>query len=72
MAENINNDFDTLYSTLIKYYETTLCNLEKASTISNLRKSHFEPSGFMLLEDIASCGPLSIYGFYNKLNSCIS
>lgn len=72
MAENINSDFDTLYSTLIKYYNTTLNSLENASAIINLRKSHYESAGFMLHEDIVPYGSLSIYGFFNKLNSSIN
>lgn len=71
MAESINNNFDTLYSTLMKFYNTTLVNLDKASTISNLRNRYHESTGFMLHEDIAQYGSLSIYGFYNKLHSQI-
>ena len=72
MAENIYNDFNTLYSTLIKYYNMTLDNLENASKIHHLRKSYYESTGLMLHEEIASYGSLSIYGFYHKLNSCIN
>lgn len=68
MAECINNDFDTLYSTLIRYYDSTLCHLENVSAIRKLRKEYYNTTGVMLHEDIADYGSLSIYGFCNKLN----
>ncbi|MBQ0073933.1 MAG: hypothetical protein KBT34_07040 [Prevotella sp.] len=72
MAESINNDFDTLYSTLIRYYDSTLSHLENVSAIRKLRKEYYNTTGVMLHEDIAVYGSLSIYSFYNKLNRCIN
>lgn len=72
MAESINNDFDTLYSTLIRYYDSTLSRLENVSAIRKLRKEYYNTTGVMLHEDIADYGSLSIYGFYYKLSRCIN
>ena len=72
MAEHINNDFDSLYSTLIRYYNITLQSQEQVLYITSLRNKYYQETGFMLHEDIAPYGSLSIYGFYYKLNSCIN
>jgi len=72
MAESINKDFDTLYTTLMRYYGSTLSVLDNEGSISKLRKRYYESTGFMLHEDIARYGSLSIYGFYNKLNNYVN
>lgn len=53
-------------------YDSTLSRLENVSAIRKLRKEYYNTTGVMLHEDIAVYGPLSIYGFYNKLNRCIN
>lgn len=69
MAEQINNDFVSLYSTLIRYYNITLQSQKQVLYITSLRNKYYQETVFMLHEDIAPYGSLSIYGFYCKLKS---
>ncbi len=71
MAEHINNDFDSLYPTLIRYYNITLQSQEQVSSITSLRNKYYQETGFMLHEDIAPYGKLTINGFRYKLNKLL-
>lgn len=46
MAEHINNDFDSLYPTLIRYYNITLQSQEQVSSITSLRNKYYQETGF--------------------------
>ena len=67
MAENIYNDFDTLYPTLIGYYNETLVKQDKESSITALRKRHCGLVGYMAHENPAPYGHSSAWKFYIKL-----
>lgn len=71
MAEQINNDFDSLYPTLIRYYSNSLESQEQMTSIMLLRNKYYLENGNMLYENIASYGKLTISGFWYKLNKLL-
>ncbi len=71
MAEQINNDFDSLYPTLIRYYSISLESQEQVTSILSLRNKYYLENGNMLHEGIASYGKLTINGFSYKLNKLL-
>lgn len=70
MAACINDDFDHLYPTLMRYYGQTLETLNNADAIKHLRQEYYDATCQMLHEPQAtySLTP-SIPAFWNNLNS---
>lgn len=68
MASRIDEDFNSLYSTLIHYYKITLLQLKQEPEISALRQKHYELTGTMLHEEEARYGKLTVNAFWNKMN----
>lgn len=68
MAAHIDEDFCSLYTTLINYYNTTLQQLKQEPKITALRKYHYNLTGIMLHESEAEYGQFAAHTFYNKLN----
>ena len=71
MAKQINNNFYSLYPTLIRYYSISLESQEQVTSIMLLRNKYHRENGNMLYEDIASYGKLTISGFCYKLNKLL-
>ena len=68
MAARIDDDFCSLYPTLIHYYNITLQKLKQEPEITALRQKHYELTGTMLHEDNATYRTMTIKAFLNKLN----
>ena len=68
MMKRIDDDFCSLYSTLIHYYNATLQQLRQEPEITALRQKHYELSGLMLHESEAEYGRLTIAMFWKKMN----
>lgn len=68
MASKIDEDFCSLYPTLIHYYYLTLQQLKQEPEITALRQKHYELTGTMLHEDDATYGTMTIKTFWNKMN----
>lgn len=72
MAEEIYNDFDSLYPTLVRYYDATLTEQEKALSITALRTKHYERTGYMLHENRIPYHGSDALCFYNELCSYLN
>lgn len=68
MATRIDDDFCSLYSTLIHYYNITLQQLKQEPEITALRQKHYNLTGLMLHESEVEYGKLTINVFWNKMN----
>lgn len=68
MTKQIDDDFCSLYSTLIHYYKATLQQLKQEPEITALRQRHYNLTGLMLHENQAEYGKLTVNAFWNKLN----
>lgn len=68
MAARLDDDFCSLYPTLIHYYNTTLHHLRQEPEISALRQKHYELTGLMLHENETEYGKLTVNAFWSKLN----
>lgn len=68
MASRIDEDFCSLYPTLIHYYQLTLQKLQQEPDITALRQKYYELSGTMLHEEEAKYGGITVNAFWNKLN----
>lgn len=68
MASRIDEDFHSLYPTLIHYYNATLQKLNQEPEITALRQKHYELTGLMLHESEAEYGQQSINAFWCKIN----
>ena len=68
MALRIDDDFYSLYPTLIHYYNATLQQLKQEPEITALRQKHYELTGLMLHEEEVEYGKLTVNAFWNKMN----
>lgn len=68
MTKRINDDFFSLYPTLICYYNATLQRLKQEPAITALREKHYNLTGLMLHECEKEYRKLTVNAFWNKLN----
>lgn len=68
MTNQIDDDFYSLYPTLINYYNATLQQLKQKPEITALRQKHYNLTGLMLHENETEYGKLTVNAFWNKLN----
>ena len=68
MAARIDDNFCSLYPTLIHYYNTALQQLKQEPEITALRQKHFNLTGLMLHEEEARYGGFAVNAFWNKIN----
>lgn len=68
MSTQIDDDFCSLYSTLIHYYNATLQQLKQEPEITALRHKHYNLTGLMLHETEAEYGKLTIAMFWKKMD----
>lgn len=68
MATRIDDDFCSLYPTLLHYYNATLQQLKQEPEITALRLKHYNLSGVMLHEGETEYGQQTINAFWNKMN----
>ena len=68
MAARIDDDFCSLYPTLINYYNSTLQQLKQEPAITALREKHYNLTGLMLHECEKEYRKLKVNAFWNKLN----
>lgn len=68
MTKRIGDNFDSLYSTLIRYYNATLLRLKQEPEISALRQKHYNLTGLVLHDSEVEYGKLTATAFWNKLN----
>lgn len=68
MTKRINDDFFSLYPTLICYYNATLLQLKQEPAITALREKHYNLTGLMLHECEKEYRKLKVHAFWNKLN----
>lgn len=68
MTKRIDDDFYSLYPTLIQYYNATLQQLKQEPEITALRQKHYNLTGLILHEDEEEYRNLTANAFWNKLN----
>lgn len=68
MTKRINDDFFSLYPTLICYYNATLLQLKQEPAITALREKHYNLTGLMLHECEKEYRKLTVNASWNKLN----
>lgn len=68
MTKRIGDNFDSLYSTLIRHYNATLLRLKQEPEISALRQKHYNLTGLVLHDSEVEYGKLTATAFWNKLN----
>lgn len=69
MAQQINDDFQHLYPTLLGYYSQAIDALPYADDIKQLRQNHYLDSGNIMHESLSSYSTtITITAFWNQLN----
>lgn len=68
MASRIDDDFCSLYPTLIHYYNITLRNLKQEHEITVLRQKHYNLTGLILHESEVEYGKSIVKTFWYKMN----
>ena len=69
MAQQIYDDFEQLYPTLLMFYNQTIETLKCAKVIKQLRQQYYEATGVMAYEpELDSPVQTTIKAFWNMLN----